>query len=101
MSLTTTLRERLEAQLLRYETMLKLAYTSYEELLAENVIEYELDSNEGRQEARNRGLASLTKDIQRIEQMIDSLCRRLAGKGLIAMKSRRKPGGYTRRAVTR
>jgi hypothetical protein len=89
--------DRLIAQLEKYQNALDLLWASYDELIVDNIQQYEFDSNEGRQEARTRRLEEVQKQIDRVSARIDSLCGRLSGTGLVAMKLRRKPGGYSTR----
>ena len=70
-----------QAQLALKITQLATANTNYTAILARNLAEYRLDTNEGEQRARVQDLKKLSDAIQQLESEIDALDRKLAGGG--------------------
>jgi hypothetical protein len=57
-----------------------------------HIANYELDTSEGRQKIWEKKESSLNAAINNAVRQYEYWCRRIVGKGLIAMTYRRKPG---------
>ena len=88
-----TTRTRLKARLEKKQELLDKLYTTYDELISDGTESYRFDSGDGSQQAKKRKLAEVKSQIDQLESEIDSLCRRLAGKGLTNIALRRRGCG--------
>jgi hypothetical protein len=84
-----TTRERLEAKLAKKESLLDIAYTTYEELLSSANESYRFDSGQGSQRTNKRKISELKDQIDSLESEIDGIIRRLCGRGLTKIVLRR------------
>lgn len=89
--LTATTRASIQARITTLQTRLTTADEAYDAALTE-IEEYRFDSGVGSQRVRYRKLGELQKAIDSIEARINSLARRLTGKGISNMSLRRKGG---------
>lgn len=85
------IRQVLAARLERYQALLEKAYDTLDGLLGDELSSFELDTSEGRQRIVQKRVASVSKEINRLEAEIEYLCNRLNGKGLVSIRLRRKP----------
>ncbi len=81
----------IQARITTLQARLVIADTAYDAALIE-IEEYRFDSGVGSQRVRYRKLGELQKAIDSIEARINSLQRRLLGKGISNMSLRRKGG---------
>ena len=93
MSICKNRRAALEARLAKKIEQLEAANTAYDELIAINVEDYKLDTNEGSQRARRRKIEDLTNLIETLEKQIEALGNRLCGLGIVNLNLRRKRYG--------
>jgi len=85
-------KKDLEDRLAIKKASLAIAYTAHDELLATTVEELRFDSGEGSQRSKQRKLGEHQEIIKALEADIDSICRRLQGKGLTSIVLRRRHG---------
>lgn len=90
--LTASTITSIQARITTLQARLVIADEAYDAALIE-IEEYRFDSGVGSQRIRYRKLGELQKAIDSIHARIDSLQRRLIGKGISNMALRRK-GGY-------
>jgi len=85
-----TTRTRLKARLEKKEDLLDKLYITYDELISDGTESYRFDSGDGSQQAKKRKLSEVKDQIDQLESEIESLQRRISGKGLtnIALKRR-------------
>lgn len=91
--ITSSTRTRIIASIAAKEAVLAALYVAYTAAATE-FEEYKFNSGEGSQQAKYRNLNEIKTNIDSLESEIDSLYRRLAGKGVINMNLRRKHGAY-------
>ncbi|MCK5127566.1 MAG: hypothetical protein KAR42_15020 [candidate division Zixibacteria bacterium] len=91
--ITSSTRTRISASIAAKEAVLVSLYAAYSAAATE-IEEYRFDSGEGNQRVTYRNLNEIKTNIDALESEIDSLYRRLAGKGVINMNLRRKHGAY-------
>ena len=89
--LTAATIASIQAKITTLQTRLLVAEAAFDAALVE-IEEYRFDSGVGSQRVRYRKLGELQKAIDAIEARINSLTRRLSGKGISAMNLRRKGG---------
>ena len=89
--LTASTIASIQARITTLQTRLIIADEAYDSALIE-IEEYRLDTGVGSQRVRYRKLEQLQKAIDSIEARINSLQRRLLGKGISNMALRRKGG---------
>ncbi len=87
--LSRSRRTTLQLRLAKREASLVIVEATYDELLATGVEEYKFDSTEGRQETRRRELDDVKKQIDALTAEIDSITRKLAGRGIVNLNLRR------------
>jgi uncharacterized protein YceH (UPF0502 family) len=88
--INSSTRTRLLARLAKREASLIIAEAAYDELLANNVEMYRLDTTEGEQTTKRRKVADLKSQIDALESEIDNIRRRLSGTGIVNMNLRRR-----------
>ena len=91
--LTSSQITSIQTRITAFQARLVIADEAYDAALVE-IEEYRFDSGGGSQRIRYRRLGELQKAIDSIQARIDSLQRRLIGKGISAMSLRRKGGYY-------
>ena len=89
--LTAATIASLQDRITTLQTRLAIADLAYDAALTE-IEEYRFDSGVGSQRVRYRKLEELQKAIDSIDSRINSLQRRLTGKGISNMSLRRKAG---------
>lgn len=89
--LTAATIASLQDRITTLQTRLAIADLAYDAALTE-IEEYRFDSGVGSQRVRYRKLEELQKAIDSIDARINSLQRRLTGKGISNMSLRRKAG---------
>lgn len=91
--LTASTIASIQAKITTLQARLLIAEEAYDSALVE-IEEYRFDSGVGSQRVRYRKLGELQKAIDGIEARINSLTRRLSGKGISAMNLRRKGASF-------
>jgi hypothetical protein len=90
-TLSASRRAWLAAQLEKKKTQLDIASNTYEDVLARNLQQYRLDTQEGEQMGKVVNLDMLKRQIELLESEIEAIERRLAGGGgLMHMNLRRR-----------
>ena len=89
--LTASTIASIQARITTLQARLVIADEAYDAALVE-IEEYRFDSGVGSQRVRYRKLGELQKAIDSIDARINSLQRRLTGKGISNMALRRKGG---------
>jgi site-specific recombinase len=89
--LTASQIAEITARITKLQTRLLIAESAYDAALTE-IEEYRFDSGPGSQRVKYRKLDELQQAINSIESRIDSLTRRLSGKGISSLNLRRKGG---------
>jgi hypothetical protein len=90
-TLSASRRAWLAAQLEKKKTQLDIASATYEDVLARNLQQYRLDTQEGEQMGKVVNLDMLKRQIELLESEIEAIERRLAGGGgLMHMNLRRR-----------
>ena len=89
--LTAATIASIQAKITTLQTRLLVAESAYDAALTE-IEEYRFDSGIGSQRLKYRQLGELQKAIDAIEARINSLTRRLSGKGISSLNLRRKGG---------
>lgn len=90
-TLSASRRAWLAAQLEKKKTQLEIASATYEDVLARNLQQYRLDTQEGEQMGKVVNLDMLKRQIELLESEIEAIERRLAGGGgLMHMNLRRR-----------
>jgi vacuolar-type H+-ATPase subunit H len=92
MALTSTQKQTILEQIKKKEAQLEIANASLEELLANPVEDYRLDTAEGTQRAKRRSLREIQEIIQSLEAEILQLWAKLRCAGLTSIRLRRKYG---------
>ena len=92
MALSSTQKSVILARIKRKEELLEKAEATLEEILANPVEDYRLDTAEGTQRARRRDPEKLKKIIDSLESEIVSLWAKLRNAGLTSVRLRRKRG---------
>jgi hypothetical protein len=87
--LNPEIRAELLADLEAKEEALAAARTAYLEAL-ERPEEYWFNSGDGRQHVKNRSLRQLGEAVQRLENQVDTLRRKLRGGSLVNIRLRRR-----------
>lgn len=82
----------METQRNRWEAILTAAQDALAEAMGSTIQSYELETSEGRQKVIDKQVASLESAISNATKWYEYWCRRLDGRGIVAMKLRRKPG---------
>lgn len=93
--LTSTTRTEIENEIIAKEAQLALANTALSNALTE-IASYRLDTGEGSQQTKYRGLNELQMAVEMLEANIRSLYRRLNGTGIMNLNLRRKQYNRTR-----
>jgi len=83
-------RQFLQESLAKKQAQLEKAYTSFDDLLSDNIEEYRFDSNEGAQRARRRKIIDLKQIIDALEGEIEQILRKLECAGIVNLNLRRK-----------
>ena len=91
--LTSSQIANIKAKITKLQERLTIAENAYDAALTE-IQEYRFDSGVGSQRVKYRQLDELQKAITSIEARIDSLTRRLSGKGISSMSLRRKGSSF-------
>jgi len=93
--LTTATRDAIRAEIVAKEAQLALANAALSAALTE-IASYRLDTGEGSQQTKYRGLEELQMAVDALESNIRSLYRRLNGTGIMNLNVRRKQYNRTR-----
>jgi uncharacterized coiled-coil DUF342 family protein len=87
--LSSSRRATLIARIEKKEAQLASLETAYDALIHE-IDEYKFNSGEGNQQVKYKSLKQISDEITRLEAEIDSLWRKLNGRGIVNMNLRRK-----------
>ena len=90
MSYQSEKRARLIARKATLEAQLTIAEATLTALLGTENKEYQFDDGEGSQRVKRRQMKEVRDTIENLEASLDSLCQKLAGRGLVATRLRRK-----------
>jgi len=91
---SSTYRAELVERLTKKKAQLESVQDAIDDLIGENVEEYQLNTGDMMQRARRRKLKDLQEFQSTLEAEIDSLTRRLASCGVVNINLRRKRGSY-------
>jgi endonuclease IV len=87
--LNSTTRANLLARKAKLETQISNLNDTFDSLSQQQIREYNFNSGEGSQQAKRRSLKDIQDALDRAQAELDAICRRLAGKGLTSIRSRR------------
>lgn len=90
MSYQSDKRTRLLARKATLEAQITAAEATLTALLGTENKEWQFDDGEGSQRVKRRQIKELRDAIENLEASLDSLCQKLAGRGLMAARLRRK-----------
>jgi hypothetical protein len=86
-------RQQLLDRLEKKQAQLELLYTAFDNTIGE-IEQYSTDTMEGKQTTKYRALDDLQNAIDRLEREVDSIVRRLNGRGITNLNLRRKARPY-------
>ena len=89
-NLTATRKAEITARINTKKGQLAKAEAAFDAVLNEPIESYNFNSGEGSQAAKNRKLSDLQDTIDRLENQIDCLERKLRGGGVVNITVRRK-----------
>lgn len=90
MSYQSAKKARLLARKATLEIQISTLNTTLDSLLSTGVEEYRFDDGEGSQRVQRRKLSEIQKQLDSLESRLESVCRELAGLGLVNIRLRRK-----------
>ena len=88
--MATSRQTRLKASLENHKTILENLYATMAEAASSIYQRVELDTGEGEQDILEKRLDRIQEAIEKEESIIDSIERKLAGRGLVALNNRRR-----------